>query len=149
MRWSHHEERIYILAKPSRDHRKLLDVCLPPPTNRFASGTYTNRIITMGRNTSYPHIFFYSKRHPRAETSTMSGFGEFHGLNALSSPLFLSIIYIVAVPFHIIREMFKPIDQRKAPAGKQWRLPGPRGIPIFGSPPQFHKARHDSAQLFQ
>ncbi|OCK95872.1 cytochrome P450 [Cenococcum geophilum 1.58] len=58
------------------------------------------------------------------------------------TPLFLSIICIVAVPFLIIREMFKPIDQRKAPAGKQWRLPpGPRGIPIFGSWLQFHKAR--------
>ena len=103
-----------------------------------------------GRNTSYPHIFFYSKRHPRAETSTMSVFGKFHGLNALSSPLFLSIICIVAVPFLIIQEMFKPIDQRKAPAGKRWRLPpGPRGIPIFGSLLQFHKARRDSVQLFQ
>ena len=80
----------------------------------------------------------------------MSVFSEFHGLNALSSALFLSIICIVAVPFLIIREMFKPIDQRKAPAGKRWRLPpGPLGIPIFGNLLQFRKARHDSAQLFQ
>ena len=87
-----------------------VNVCLPP-TNRFASETYTNRIITMGaKYVLHPHIFLHQET-PQSRD-----------LNALSSPLFLSIICIMVVPFLIIREMFKPIDQRTAPAGKQWRL---------------------------
>ncbi|OCL06829.1 cytochrome protein [Glonium stellatum] len=80
----------------------------------------------------------------------MSVFSESYGFNAFSSSLFFSIVCMVVLPFLIIREIFKPIDQRKAPAGKQWKLPpGPRGIPIFGSLLEFRKARSDSAQLSQ
>jgi hypothetical protein len=136
MRWSRHEERIYhVIAGGSCG-------CLStPPTNRFASGTYTNRIITMGAKYVLPPHIFLLQETPQSRDLDDVGLRR---VSRPQRPLFLSIICIVAVPFLIIREMFKPIDQRKAQTP-----PGPRNIPIFGSLLQFHKARRDSAQLFQ
>jgi len=55
------------------------------------------------------------------------------GFPSLQSALLL-FLALVATTFFAIREIFKPVDRRRAPHGKQWKLPpGPAGWPIIGN----------------
>ncbi|KAJ5092617.1 hypothetical protein NUU61_007487 [Penicillium alfredii] len=51
-----------------------------------------------------------------------------------ASATLVAILLCLSTTFLVLQEIFKPVGKRRAPAGKQWRLPpGPRGKPILGS----------------